>query len=118
MCLVQHFPRDVTKNCLKWNLKAIILVDADNGDTYDAEIHCAKRNGKIVWKEKFIIKGWYEYAKKKRFGRQDVLGFKIRYPLERLYVSLLKRSVMRKQGDLVGKDEKDFGRVQLLVGNM
>ncbi|KAI5410925.1 hypothetical protein KIW84_056173 [Lathyrus oleraceus] len=94
--IMMHFPRDVTKNCLKWNQKAIILVYADNGDTYDAEIHCAKRNGKIVWKEKFIIKGWYEYAKKKRIRRQDVLGFKIRYPLERLYVSSLKRLVMRK----------------------
>lgn len=85
---------DVTKNCLKWNHKSIMLVDADKGDSYDAKICIAKRNENVVWKEKFIDMGWYEYVKKKKTEKRYVLGFKICYPAERLYVSLLKCSVM------------------------
>lgn len=65
-----------------------MLVDTDKSDTYDAEIHTAKRNGKVVWKEKLIGREWYDYAKKKKIIRKDVLGFKICYPGERIYVSL------------------------------
>lgn len=76
---MQHFPRYVTKN-LWWNQKAIEMIDCDNGDMYYKEFHCAKRKDKVVKLEKYIGKGWYEYAKKKKFCRGDGVGFMICSP--------------------------------------
>lgn len=58
--------------------------------SYYGEVHIAKRNKKIVKKEKFIGIGWYEFAKRKRLRRRDKLGFSIgSFSSNTLYVSLL-----------------------------
>ncbi|XP_058780942.1 uncharacterized protein LOC131655056 [Vicia villosa] len=88
---VMNFPWQVTKEWFGRNQKSITLVDGDNGDTYNAVIRCAKRFGKVEWREKFMCKGWYEYAKKKRIRRRDVLGFAIKRPADKVVVNLLKR---------------------------
>ncbi|KAI5400395.1 hypothetical protein KIW84_065327 [Lathyrus oleraceus] len=94
---VLNLPREVTKKCMYWNQNAIKFIDDHTGYSYYGEVHCAKRNKKIVKKEKFIGSGWYEYVKNKRLRRGDKLGFSIGNPLDKLYVSLLKS--MRKGGE-------------------
>ncbi|KAL5068234.1 hypothetical protein RYX36_019121, partial [Vicia faba] len=84
-----HFPNDVKKKMLFMNQKAIELIYEDNGDSYYAEVHSTKRNKKLFKKEKFISKGWYEYAKWNKIRRGDVLNFKLHYPPKRLYLELL-----------------------------
>lgn len=46
-------------------------------------------NKKVIKKEKFIGKGWCEYAKKKRLRRGDKVGFTIRDPTDGLFVYIL-----------------------------
>lgn len=84
--LLQHFPRYVTKKYLWWNQKVIEIIDADTGDRYYGEVHCAKRKKKV---EKFIGKGRYEYAKKKRLRRGDIVDFTICNPPDCLFMYIL-----------------------------
>ncbi|KAI5446052.1 hypothetical protein KIW84_014046 [Lathyrus oleraceus] len=86
---VIHFPKYVTKDYFWWNQKAIEIIDYDNIDRYYGEVHCAKRKNKAVKLEKFIGKGWYEYAKKKRLRRGGKVGFTIRSPPYLLFVYIL-----------------------------
>ncbi|KAI5400393.1 hypothetical protein KIW84_065325 [Lathyrus oleraceus] len=83
----------------EWKNNAIKFIDDDTGKSYYGDVHYAKRNKKIVKKEKFIGSGWHEYMKNKRLRRGDKLGFSIGNPLDKLYVSLLKS--MRKVGERV-----------------
>ncbi|CAI8609852.1 unnamed protein product [Vicia faba] len=83
--------RDVTKKILYWNQRAIELIDEDNGYTYYAGVHCTKNNKKVFKKEKFIRRGLYKYAKKKKLRRGEMLSFTIRYPAERMFEGLLNR---------------------------
>lgn len=76
--------------CLFWNQKAIEIVDEETRMSYYGKVHCAKRNDKVVKKDKFIGSDWYEFAKTKKVGRSDKLGFSIDgLSPETMYVSLL-----------------------------
>lgn len=86
---MHYFPRYVTNNYLWWNKKEIEMIDCENGDRYYKEVHCAKRKDNVVKLEKYIGKGWYEYAKKKKLHRGDTLGFTIRSSPYRLWVYII-----------------------------
>lgn len=62
------------------------MIDFDTWKNYYAKVHSARRNKKIVSMEKFIGKGWYEYAKNKKLRRGDKLRFTISYPPDQVYV--------------------------------
>lgn len=67
------------------------MIDLDTGKSCHVEVYSARRNKKIVKIEKFIGRGWYEYAKKKRLRRGDKLWFNISYLPIQVYVSVLNR---------------------------
>ncbi|CAK8574620.1 unnamed protein product [Lathyrus sativus] len=89
--MLQHFPKSITKTCLGWNQKDIELVDANSDRLYHAKVHSARCNKKIVKTEKFISKGWYQFAKHRQPRRGDKLGFSITKSGHRLYVVVLNR---------------------------
>ncbi|KAL5069884.1 hypothetical protein RYX36_020771 [Vicia faba] len=53
------------------------MVDCDNGDKYDCELHIARRVNCV---EKYIWQGWNDYTKKKGLKEGDILSFTIRLP--------------------------------------
>lgn len=67
------------------------MIDCENGDRYYREVHYAKRKDNMVKLEKYIGKGWYEYAKKKKLHKGDTLGFTIRSSPYRFWVYIIKR---------------------------
>lgn len=82
----------VSKNWLKENQRLIVFIDEDCGETCNARIKAAKRDGKVMEWEKYIGPVCYEYVKKKNIRRRDIVWFRVTRAADRLYVKLYKWS--------------------------
>lgn len=65
--IMQQILQSVIKTCFLTGLRSIKLVDVDTMQTYDCKVHTSERK---YYVEKFIGRGWYEYAKKKGLKRR------------------------------------------------
>ncbi|XP_058773352.1 uncharacterized protein LOC131647484 [Vicia villosa] len=70
---VQHFPREVAKECLRKNQKEITIRDVDLHVEFKCTIKTTKRMGVPSPSEKYMTQGWYNYVNTKRFANGDTL---------------------------------------------
>ncbi|KAL5058146.1 hypothetical protein RYX36_029750 [Vicia faba] len=60
---ILQIPQHVINTYSLIPISRIQLVDCDNGDKYDCELHTTRRANSV---EKYIWQGWNDYTKKKR----------------------------------------------------
>ncbi|KAL5076805.1 hypothetical protein RYX36_015789, partial [Vicia faba] len=82
-----NFPKHASEECLLWSQKGIEMLYLDTGRTYGCDILKEKRDEG----EKFICKGWTEFARRRQLKRGDVVNLTLVNPYGWLTVSVTKR---------------------------